>query len=162
RPSELPGKRGFDTAHKALSSRVEGLVRDYMMLTPDEIGMFDVVLYLGVLYHMRNPLDALTQVASLTGTVAIIETAAVVVPGYEHNSIREFFESTELGDDMSNWWVPNERAPLSMCRAAGFRRVDTIVGPRWRSVPTRLRAARDYFLSEIPLKRKLRMRPSLQ
>ena len=128
RPSELPGKRGFDTAHKALGSKVESVVADYMSLDPLKMGVFDVVLYMGVLYHMQDPLAAMKQVAALTGEVAIIETEAEVVPGYEHLALCEFFETNELNSDMSNWWAPNQKALLGLCRAAGFRRVEVIVG----------------------------------
>jgi tRNA (mo5U34)-methyltransferase len=128
RPSELPGKRGFDTAHKALSSKVEAHVGDYLKLDPKQVGSFDIVLYLGVLYHMEDLLQALKQVAALTREVAVIETAAVVIPGYEHHALCEFFETSELDGDMSNWWAPNEKALVGMCRAAGFRRVEVIAG----------------------------------
>ena len=129
-PSELPGKRAYDTAHQALGSKVETLVADFMDIDLDEIGTFDVVLYLGVLYHMENPLQALKRLAAVTGEVAIIETEAVVFPGYQHLAVCEFFESNELNYDVSNWWVPNEKALAGMCRAAGFSRVETIVGPK--------------------------------
>jgi tRNA (mo5U34)-methyltransferase len=155
RPGELPGKRGFDTAHKALNSDVEVMVADYMTLDPASVGVFDVVLYLGVLYHMENPLDALVHVAALTGEMAVIETAAIVVPGYEQHALCEFFETNELGGDMSNWWVPNEKALVGMCRAAGFKRVETIRGPRGRAASTRLRKAATYLLSEVPVLKKL-------
>ena len=128
RPSELPGKRGFDTAHKALGSKVESMVADYMSLEPKKAGVFDVVLYMGVLYHMQDPLAAMKQVAALTGEVAIIETAAEVMPGYENLALCEFFETNELNNDMSNWWTPNQKALLALCRAAGFRRVEIIAG----------------------------------
>ena len=126
RPSELPGKRGFDTAHKALGSKVESLVADYMSLEPEKVGVFDVVLYMGVLYHMPDPFAAMKQVAALTREVAIIETAANVIPGYENLALCEFYETNELNNDMSNWWAPNEKALLALCRAAGFRRVEII------------------------------------
>jgi tRNA (mo5U34)-methyltransferase len=129
RPSELPGKRGYDTAHRAMDSKVETLVADFMEMDLNEIGTFDVVLYLGVLYHMENPLEALKRVAAVTGEVAIIETEAVVFPGYEHLAVCEFFESNELNADVSNWWAPNEKALAGMCRAAGFKRVEIIVEP---------------------------------
>lgn len=128
RPSELPGKRGFDTAHKALGSKVESVVADYMSLAPEKVGVFDVVLYMGVLYHMPDPFAAMKQVAALTREVAIIETEAEVIPGYENLALCEFFETNELNRDMSNWWSPNEKALLALCRAAGFRRVEIIVG----------------------------------
>lgn len=46
RPDELPGKRGFDTAHRALGSRVESVACDFMEA---EVGTFDIVLLMGVL-----------------------------------------------------------------------------------------------------------------
>ncbi len=128
-PSKLPGKRGFDTAHRALNSKVEFLVSDFMEMDLDKLGVFDVVLYLGVLYHMQNPFQALQRVAAVTGHVAIIESEAVVFPGFEKHAICEFFESGELQGDETNWWAPNEKALVGMCRAAGFKQVQVIVAP---------------------------------
>lgn len=146
RPSELPGKRGFDTAHKALGSKVEGVVADYMSLDPKKVGVFDVVLYMGVLYHMQDPLAAMKQVAALTGKVAIIEMAAELIPGYEHLAFCEFFETNELNGDISNWWAPNQKALLGLCRAAGFKRME-VVGP----VPAVKKQKRSLFSSPPPL-----------
>ena len=102
---------------------------DYLKLDPKQIGSFDIVLYLGVLYHMEDLLEALKQVAALTREVAVIETAAVVIAGYEHHAVCDFFETSELNGDMSNWWAPNEKSLVGMCRAAGFRRAEMIAGP---------------------------------
>ncbi|MEM7588541.1 MAG: DUF1698 domain-containing protein [Acidobacteriota bacterium] len=129
RPEELPGKRGFDAAHRALGSRVESRVEDFMANDLDALGQFDVVLYLGVLYHMKNPLEALERLARVTREVAVIETTAVAVPGFEHLSLCEFYESDELNADPTNWWGPNLTGLGGMCRAAGFSRVKTLVGP---------------------------------
>jgi len=127
RPEELPGKKGFDVARKALESRVEARVADFMEMDLGDIGTFDVVLYLGVLYHLQNPLESLKRLAHLTNELAIIETEAVVFPGFEHHAFCEFFESNELGGDPTNWWAPNMEALLGMCRAAGFRQVEALV-----------------------------------
>lgn len=145
RPAELPGKRGFDTAHRALNSKVEAIVADYMSLDPSKVGQFDVVLYLGVLYHMPDPFAALKQVAALTRDVAIIESEALLVPDFEHLALCEFFETNELNADMSNWWSPNQKALLGLCRAAGFRRVEVLVGP-----PAFKRPRRGIFSSDRP------------
>lgn len=123
-PEALPGKQGFDTAHRARASRVESVVADFMEADLDGLGTFDVVLYLGVLYHMRHPLLALERLARVTATVAVIETEAVALPGYEHLACCEFFETSELAADVSNWWAPSLPALAGMCRAAGFRRVE--------------------------------------
>lgn len=155
RPSDLPGKQAYDTAHRALNSKVETLVADFMEMDINEIGTFDVVLYLGVLYHMENPQDALKRVAAVTREVAIIETEAVVFPGYEHVAVCEFFESNELNADVSNWWAPNEKALVGMCRAAGFKRVEIIVGSPERTRAKSLGASISHFLFESAIAKKM-------
>ena len=64
-----------------------------MSLEPEKVGVFDVVLYMGVLYHMPDPFAAMKQVAALTGEVAIIDTEAEVIPGYENLALCEFFRN---------------------------------------------------------------------
>src|SRR5688500_12377798 len=49
-------KAGFELARAALGSRVEDLDVDVMDLSPERAGTFDVVFFLGVLYHLPNPL----------------------------------------------------------------------------------------------------------
>ena len=132
-PDKKPGKRGFDTARAALGSRVESVYGDFMTLDPAQIGMFDVVLFLGVLYHMENPMASLRRLAEFTKGVAIIETHAIAVPAYEHRALCEFYPHGELDGDVSNWWGPNLKALEAMCLAAGFSRVEIKQGPPHRS-----------------------------
>ncbi len=93
RPDELPGRRPFDAAHQALNSKVEALVGDFMTMDLQTVGKFDVVLFMGVLYHMEEPLTTLRRLASFTasGGLAVIETAAVEVPGAGKNAVFEFY-----------------------------------------------------------------------
>ncbi len=130
RPEDLPGKRAYDVAHAALGSRVETVVGDFMTMDLETLGMFDVVLYLGVLYHMENPFEALKRVAKVTEGVAVIETQAIVFSSQRKKALFEFFESNELNNDVSNWWAPNQRALEGMSRASGFHRVETVKRPR--------------------------------
>ena len=157
RPWELPGKRGYDTAHQVLGSKVETIVDDFMQLDPKNVGTFNVALFLGVLYHLEDPLRALKHLSALTEDVAIIETAAISVPGFEHLAFAEFFETSELGGDMSNWWAPNIKALCGLCRAAGFRRIDVVAGPPWRSISTRVRTGLSILLADLKVSQKLRI-----
>jgi tRNA (mo5U34)-methyltransferase len=125
----LPGKKKFDLVRRALGSKVEPYVGDFVLTGPEHIGMYDVVLFLGVLYHLQEPLAAIKRVASLTKEVAIIETEAVAMTGFEDRAVCEFFPTNELNGDYSNWWSPNLKAIIGMCTAAGFSRVDVIQGP---------------------------------
>jgi tRNA (mo5U34)-methyltransferase len=121
----LARKRGFDLAHEALHSSVEPVVGDFMISDLDQLGSFDVVLYLGVLYHMREPLTALERVRRVTNQVAVIETEAVHLRGQGRSSLLGFCPGSELADDFGNWFLPTEAALHSLCRAAGFTGVVT-------------------------------------
>lgn len=134
-PEALPGKQGFDLAHETLGSQVEAVVDDFMTTDLERLGTFDVVLYLGVLYHMENPLAALRRVRSVTRELAVIETQATEFPGIPDGAVSEFFPGDELADDPTNWWSPNLKAVHGLCQAAGFERVETIVGPPGSMIP---------------------------
>lgn len=151
RPTELPGKLGFNTAHRALSSKVESIDGDFLKVNVEQIGRFDIVLFLGVLYHMENPLEAMRRVADFTKRLAIIETAAVHFPGYEHSPLCEFYESNELNSDVSNWWAPSERALEGLCRAAGFSSVKILIKPPLQPISVKLKAAAKFILAEFPV-----------
>jgi tRNA (mo5U34)-methyltransferase len=122
-PHELPGRRPFDSARALLGSKVEPVVGDFMTMDLTELGKFDVVLFLGVLYHMEEPLRAMRRVASVTAPhgLAVIETEAMEIPGLEDRPFCEFFPGQELNNDPTNWWAPNAKAIEGFCKAAGFR-----------------------------------------
>lgn len=68
------GRTGFDYAHSALGSHVESLEIDVMDLSPERVGRFDVVFFLGVLYHLRHPLLALERVVSVVNDLLVLES----------------------------------------------------------------------------------------
>jgi len=127
-PEEMPGRRPFDAARRVLESKVEPVVGDFMAMNLEQLGTFDVVLYLGVLYHMEDPLRALRRVASVTAPdgLAVIETEAMEIPGLEDRPLCEFFPGMELKYDPTNWWAPNAKAIEGLCRAAGFCQVSLV------------------------------------
>jgi tRNA (mo5U34)-methyltransferase len=130
RPDELPGKRGFDTAHRALGSSVVPVVGELETIDLDALGTHDVVLYLGVLYHVLDPFAALKRLARVTGELAVIETEMIRLVGAEgadDQPLFEFLPGSALNDDPTNYWVPNVAALEGMCRAAGFSEARTFV-----------------------------------
>jgi tRNA (mo5U34)-methyltransferase len=122
----LPGRRGFDLAHSLRESRVEPVVADFMTMDLDALGRFDIVLFLGVLYHLQDPLGALSRLRHVTGELAIIETHGVRVADYEHHALWQFYPHAELIGDPTNWWGPNARALVGACTAAGFPDVEIV------------------------------------
>jgi tRNA (mo5U34)-methyltransferase len=125
----LPGMRGFDLARQALGSKVEPIVGDFTEMDLAPLGRFDVVLFLGVLYHLKEPLTALERIRHLTDGVAVIETEALLLSGREPRSVLEFTAGCYRGFDYSNWFTPTIEALHELCRAAGFTDVQTITGP---------------------------------
>ena len=115
-------KAGFSLARETLGSRVEDIDIDVMDLTPDRVGTFDVVLFLGVLYHLRHPFLALEHVASVTRGLLIMETVVDLV-GFGRPAMA-FYPGRELNSDPTNWWGPNEAAVRGMLHAVGFSRVE--------------------------------------
>ena len=126
----LPGKRGFDLCRRALNSRVEPVVCDLMTGDIAALGQFDVVLYMGVLYHMENPLESLKRVRQLTRDTAVIETEAVAIGGFARRPFCEFFPpQAKLADDPTNFWAPNAPALAGLCEDAGFSRIEILTPP---------------------------------
>jgi tRNA (mo5U34)-methyltransferase len=110
-------------------SDVQYVIADFERLTPEQLRSFDIVLFLGVLYHLRNPLLALETLCAVCRGTAYIES---YVFDSHHESgeaeqgpaICEFYETDELAGQIDNWWGPSRRAVSALCRAAGFTRVD--------------------------------------
>jgi tRNA (mo5U34)-methyltransferase len=120
-------KAGFELARRALHSRVEDLTIDPLDLSPERVGTFDLVLFLGVLYHMRHPLLALERVFSVTRDQLILNTH-VDLTALERPAIA-FYQGGELNDDTTNWSGPNPAAVVAMLQAVGFR--DVKIVSRW-------------------------------
>ena len=90
-------------------------------LTVERVGQFDVVLFCGVLYHLRHPLAVLEQVAALAREVLVLETR--LVAPFSRKPMLRFFPGAELDNDPSNWWAPNRAGMEAMLRDVGFRSV---------------------------------------
>jgi tRNA (mo5U34)-methyltransferase len=130
-----PSKAGFELARRALRSSVEDVTLDVMELDPPRVGSFDVVLFLGVLYHLRHPLLALERVFSVTRELLILETHVTRLGTRRPAMV--FYPGDELGGDRTNWWGPNQPAVVAMLHDVGFRDVRVVA-----SRPAALSAAR--------------------
>ena len=114
-------KAGFDLARRALGSRVEDREIDVLDISPDSVGTFDVVLFLGVLYHMRHPLLALEKVYSVTKKMVILETGVDL--NFYWQPAMAFYPGSEAAGDSTNWWGPNPAAVEAMLMDVGFKTV---------------------------------------
>ncbi len=98
---------------------------------------FDIVLFMGVLYHLRHPLLALDLIHEHVARDMLIyqcmqrgspamkpvranydffEQSHFDEPGYP----KMHFIEHEYADDWTNWWAPNAACSAAMLRSAGF------------------------------------------
>ena len=141
------------------AARVQGFDVEFRQLPVWEIAQlgekFDLVIFMGVLYHLRHPLLALDLIhehvakdlflfqSMLRGSREI----AVVEEDYDFNASAPFDEAGypkmhfiegRYSHDETNWWVPNRACTEAMLRSAGFaiesRPEEEVYLCRWRPV----------------------------
>jgi len=128
-------KAGFDYVHAKTDSSVESLDIDVFDLSHQTVGSFDVVMFLGVLYHLKDPFGGLERVASICKETLMIETAGDMFDCQE--PVMRFYLGTELNNDATNFWAPNPPCLENMLRELGFNRVEFLESPEG---PTRILA----------------------
>jgi tRNA (mo5U34)-methyltransferase len=140
-----PGRRALDVASGLVGSKMHRICSVFEEASAETLGSYDIVFYLGVLYHVKDPLAALSRVCSVCRELAIIETLGVVVPGAEARPIWEFYHDDSINQDLTTWWAPSEKGFRDMLLTAGFKRVDILYGtdsatptPDHRPVSTRI------------------------
>ncbi len=112
----------FREAHRMIGSQVDYRILDVEELTPETVGLFDYVLFFGVLYHLRNPLLGLERICALTKDTAFVES--FVTDDGSAPCVMDFYETDELGGQIDNWFGPTVECAAALCRSAGFARVD--------------------------------------
>ncbi len=121
---DVAKQKPFLEAKKLLNSKVEYVIDDVCRLNPARLGTFDIVLFLGVLYHSKHPMLALERVCELSTGMACIESLVIDHPTGSKAPVMEFYEGSELAGQFDNWVGPNTPCLLAFCRTAGFARVE--------------------------------------
>jgi|RhiMetdeSRZDD1v2_1073273.scaffolds.fasta_scaffold06670_7 tRNA (mo5U34)-methyltransferase len=102
---------GFEVAARVLDSKVEYVVENVYDLGPQKYGRFDLVLFLGVLYHLRNPLLALDRIRQMLNLGGLLFVECQLSTDERVNSldipIWQFYPRATLNDDETNKWAPN-------------------------------------------------------
>ena len=103
------------------------------------LGSFDIVVFLGVLYHLKHPLYALEKIESVCKSTLYFqsvvrgsgkdfepaddylmsETAVFDLPEYP----KLYFVEKSFNGDVSNWWMATRSCLKAMLRVAGFRNI---------------------------------------
>lgn len=149
-----PDKTGYNKVRELLQIEncqyARGSVYDVLSLVE---GKFDIVMFLGVIYHLRHPLLALDKIYDITEGSLFVDSPVIDNHIYDRTFSEEekteiqagaasfhklpmlyFTKADETGDDY-NWFMPNMRALEDMVTSSGFS-VDHVVddGGGWASL----------------------------
>jgi tRNA (mo5U34)-methyltransferase len=128
-------------AQARFAAEALGMAIEFRELSVYDVGLlgekFDVVLFMGVLYHLRHPLLALDLIHEHVAKDLLVfqsmQRGAARVQKVEENY--EFWEERifdratwpklhfveqRYADDPTNWWIPNRACVEAMLRSAGF------------------------------------------
>ncbi len=108
----------FDLVREHLAPELEVADIDVYDLSPAAIGTFDIVLFTGLLYHMRRPL-----LAARAGGKRLRRSPDPRDGARRHGPRAPgdgVLPGTELKDDPSNWWGPNRLCVEAMLCDVGF------------------------------------------
>jgi tRNA (mo5U34)-methyltransferase len=120
-PRPLGHQGGIRLARKALGSTVEDQIIDVLDTSPEAVGYFDVVLFLGILYHMRHPQLAFDKAASVCKELLVLETHVDLVTLWR--PALALYRPRELGNDTTDFVGPNPAGVKQMLERAGFTRI---------------------------------------
>jgi 2-polyprenyl-3-methyl-5-hydroxy-6-metoxy-1,4-benzoquinol methylase len=73
---------GFSVARRILGSSVEYRMDNVYNLSPEVYGYFDIVLFMGVLYHLRNPLGGLDAIRSVINDEGQLFVGTMMIDDY--------------------------------------------------------------------------------
>jgi tRNA (mo5U34)-methyltransferase len=118
---------GFNHARRVLKSNVEDQEINVPDISPETVGIFDVVIMSGVLYHVTDPLMILKKAADVTRECLIIETAVALVDVAD--PAMQFLNAMPHNGDPTNFWSPNPAAVIAMLKWCGFKNVMTSEHP---------------------------------
>lgn len=128
-------------------------------------GQWDLVLFMGVFYHLRYPVLGLDIVAEKVGrhlvfqSVATGEAGASAIPAdVDFQSMDElereswprmaFIENT-FCHDATNWWIPSRAAVAGMLRSTGLRVQVAVDADTLICSPDGSRGAREWNRTEL-------------
>jgi tRNA (mo5U34)-methyltransferase len=128
-------------AQARFAAEVNGLDIEFQNLSVYDVGAigerFDLVLFMGVLYHLRHPLLALDLIHEhVAGDMLVFQSmqrgsrqVEALEENYDFWITHQFdrpgypklhFVEKRYADDWTNWWVPNRACAEAMLRSAGF------------------------------------------
>ena len=127
-------KSGFELARSILKSNVKDREIEVCALSPENVGVFDIVFFLGVFYHLKNPLRALECVSRVTKEMLVLETYVDELKN--RRPTMAFYPGTENNSDPTCWWGPNVKCVEAMLKTVGFKKTRVVSLKKHRGFPS--------------------------
>lgn len=124
----------FLTTREILGSKVEHKNISVYDISPETVGEFDIVLFLGVLYHLPDPILALKRVASVTKQMVIVES---MIAKTEIDDIPLMTYYSYLPTYEVQQWYPNLLCLKKLILDAGFKNIEVSISSGLRIFPLR-------------------------
>jgi len=123
------GRLGFDFFVEQSGYEIKAIEFDLdsspLSLTP--LGIHDIVLFLGVFYHLKDPIAALREIYKITRETLVLETHIESQLPSDRPAMM-FYPRRELANDPSNWWGPNVMCVRALLETVGFSRIEDAPG----------------------------------
>lgn len=110
---------GFGIMEKLSGFEFEYLHANLFDLKPAELGQFDHVIFMGVLYHLPDMMRGFAMVRSLSKRMMYLEThcSADLSPAI---AASRYYRAQDLNNDVTNFWSPNVRCISDMAFDCAF------------------------------------------
>ena len=118
------GTAGFNFAKKVLRSNVD--FKEASVVDLSALGLFDITLQYGVLYHLPDLLPALTSTFNATRDFTLIETAVLPRQMDHRPSLPLAGFLHGYNGDPTNYWYPNLKCLQDMLIFVGYKKVDVV------------------------------------
>jgi tRNA (mo5U34)-methyltransferase len=125
-------KETFDFARRTLQLDVEDAILDVPDVTVQRVGHFNIVVFLGVFYHLRNPFLAMEKLSEIATRQLVVGTHLDALELERPAMV--FYPTTELQGDPTNWWGANPRCVLDMLKVLGFAYTEFLPHPHYERV----------------------------
>jgi tRNA (mo5U34)-methyltransferase len=102
-------RTGFPVAKKILGSALNLIQENVYNLTPAKYGQFDLVLCLGLLYHLPDPMLALDTIFDMLKPSGWLYLETIVIdddlpPAMAELPLMQFYPRDTKGGDHTNYW----------------------------------------------------------
>lgn len=129
---------GFEVCKKILNSNVIYVNSNVYSINKNSLGEFDLVLFLGLIYHLRHPVlaidriyDVLKENGALILESHVIDGGLVdqdnqwislssIDPRLGQMQMAQFYAGGKLNNDVSNFWAPNLTCLTEIVSNSGF------------------------------------------